>query len=71
MDWEKAELETRKVELMRDSDKNTCTSLIPGETPYEKVRGLVTRWSKLRQQPAKGKRWFDAEVKEMSRKVRK
>ena len=71
MDWDKAELETRTVELMSDSDKDTWTSLIPGVTPYEKVRGLVTRWSKLRQQPAKAMRWFDAEVKEIGRKVRK
>ena len=42
-----------------------------GDDPYEKVKGLVARWSKLRKEPAKAKRWYDAEVKEMGKVVRK
>ena len=71
MDWDKAELETRTVELMGDGDKDIWASLIPGETPYEKVKGLVARWSKLIQRPEKAKKWFDAEVKKMGRAVRR
>ena len=44
---------------------------LPGGDPYEKVKGLVTRWSKMRADPAKAKCYYDTEVKNMGKLVRK
>ena len=69
--WDAAEKEVTKVELLDEMEARIWMGSIKGSTPYEKVKELVNRWSKLRAQPAKAKRWYDKEVKELGKEVRK
>ena len=44
MDWDKAESEVRKVELMDSvEEQEGWVNRLPGEDPYKKVKGLVAR----------------------------
>ena len=72
MDWDAAHEEVLRVELMEtEREQEIWVASLRGDDPYEKVKGLVARWSKLRKKPAKAKRWYDTEVKEMGKVVRK
>ena len=72
MDWDEAESEVRKVELLELAEEQEgWVTRLPGEDPYEKIKGLVAQWSKVRADPAKAQRWYDMEVKALGKVVRK